>query len=228
MKKIIALFFVFVLVLLNAADFSIGETKIKLPVMPGYINSADVHPELNAHLGRLMKEQYSVPASYILTSDAEIIKKSSNKRLFEEMGYNSHVMICFLNKLANYSCRQDEFDVVKNSLKKIYSSDFKLLENKLKEQEKYISEKGKFKYNTDKIIPAGIIFENNDCIISSMVVNHKFDDDIFSQACSMGILKIKNKIFYVYVYKDFKTKKDLEYTQKNVKILVQKFFELNK
>ena len=209
MKKSVLFIACICSILLNAAEFSIGESKIKLPEMPGYINSADVHPELNAYLGRLVQAQYSVPASYILTSDAEIIKKSSNKRLFEEMGYNSHVMICFLNKLANYSCRQDEFDVVKNSLKKIYSSDFKLLENKLKEQEKYISEKGKFKYNTDKIIPAGIIFENNDCIISSMVVNHKFDDDIFSQACSMGILKIKNKIFYVYVYKDFKTKKDL-------------------
>ena len=36
-------------------------------------------------------------------------------------------------------------------MKKIYSSDFKLLENKLKEQEKYISEKGKFKYNTGSV-----------------------------------------------------------------------------
>jgi hypothetical protein len=44
----------------------------------------------------------------------------------------------------------------------------------------------------------------------------------------MGILKIKDKIFYVYVYKEFKTKKDLEYIQKNAKLLIQKIFDINK
>ena len=228
MKKSVLFIACICSILLNAAEFSIGESKIKLPEMPGYINSADVHPELNAYLGRLVQAQYSVPASYILTSDAEIIKKSANKRIFEEMGYDSHIMITILDKIANYSFKQAEFDVIKTSLKKIYSSDFKLLEKKLREQEKYISEKGKFKYNTGKIIPAGIIFENNDCIIGSMVLNHNIADSLFSQACSMGILKIKGKIFYIYVYKEFKTKKDLEYTQKNAKLLIQKIFDINK
>ena len=78
MKKSVLFIACICSILLNAAEFSIGESKIKLPEMPGYINSADVHPELNAYLGRLVQAQYSVPASYILTSDAEIIKKSTN------------------------------------------------------------------------------------------------------------------------------------------------------
>lgn len=228
MKKIFAsIFFVFVLCA-NAAEISIGKTKIKLSDFPGYINSADVHPELNAHLSRFTQDQYFVPASYILTSDAELIKNNPNKRFFEEKTYQSHIMFMYLKKLADYSVKQNEFNIIKAELKKVYASNFKQLDQKLKDVENHISSKMDGSYNIDKMIPAGIFYENDDCIIGSVVANHKFDNTVFSQVTSMAILKIKNKLLYVYVFKNFKNKNDLEYTQKNLKLLVQKIFEANK
>ena len=228
MKKFIISFAVLCTIIVNAAEFSMGDVKIKLPELPGYTNTMDVHPELHAHLCRFMQSQYSNPASYILTSDAEIIKKSSNKRLFEDKTYQSHIMVTFLKQLANYAVKQNEFDTMKTALKKVYAGDLKLLEKKIKEQEKFISDKGEFKYNTEKMIPCGISFENDDCIIGSMIANHKIEKMDFSQVSSIAILKVKNRLVYIYVFKEFKTKKDLEYTKKNAKLLVQKIFELNK
>jgi len=218
---LIAIYFLFLTSLTNAAEFTVGDEKISIPSPSGFSEISSISPETVQ-----LFEDMCPPTNRLL---AVFLTQDDVGRLIQgkATALDSYMMVHSSKKLETFSLAKYQFKEVRTATRSQYDS---LFEKHRESIDKIMGQAGQaiskridaeVALDIGDIVPLGIDFETVYSITASQLTKYsvKVDDENveYVMAGTMCTMLVKGKVIYLYVYKTYNDKSDLDWTRKTTK-----------
>lgn len=218
---LIVIYFLFLTSLTNAAEFTVGDEKISIPSPSGFSEISSISPETVQ-----LFEDMCPPTNRLL---AVFLTQDDVGRLIQgkATALDSYMMVHSSKKLETFSLAKYQFKEVRTATRSQYDS---LFEKHRESIDKIMGQAGQaiskridaeVALDIGDIVPLGIDFETVYSITASQLTKYsvKVDDENveYVMAGTMCTMLVKGKVIYLYVYKTYNDKSDLDWTRKTTK-----------
>ena len=201
----------------TAGEFKLGDKTIVIPLQEGFVNANAINAEVLKQLTQLMPKDLLIVCGYVEKKDALLIMTG------KEPDFNRYIIVATPQKTINYSVNQQDFNILKDSMRKQFDMMPELVSKSTKDFEKQASRTlsspdSKVDIKISKFIPLGIDYENDNIFTASIMVQCDIAAEgeklnIF-MAVSLSMIYVKEKILVCYVNNHYSQEDDLAYTQK--------------
>lgn len=205
----------------NAAEVTVGDEKISIPSPSGFSEISSISPETVQ-----LFEDMCPPTNRLL---AVFLSQGDVGRLIQgkATAFDSYMMVHSSKKLETFSLAKYQFKEVRTAMRSQYDS---LFEEHRESIDKIVGQAGQaiskridaeVALDIGDIVPLGIDFETASSITASQLVKYSVkvaDENVeYVMAGTVCTLLVKGKVIYLYIYKTYNDKSDLDWTRKTTK-----------
>lgn len=218
---LIAIYFLFLTSLTNAAEVTVGDEKISIPSPSGFSEISSISPETVQLFKDMCPPTNRLLAVFLSQGDVDRLIQSKATAL------DSYMMVHSSKKLETFSLAKYQFKEVRTATRSQYDS---LFEKHRESIDKIMGQAGQaiskridaeVALDIGDIVPLGIDFETASSITASQLTKYsvKVDDENveYVMAGTMCTMLVKGKVIYLYVYNTYNDKSDLDWTRKTTK-----------
>jgi len=202
----------------NAAEVTVGDEKISIPSPSGFSEISSVFPETVQLFEEMCPPNNRLLAVFLSQGDVGKLIQGETPVL------GSYMMVQSLKELETFSIAKYQFKEARKAMRSQYES---LFEKNRESIDKIMGQAGQaiskridaeVTLDIGDIVPLGIDFETASSITASQLAKYsiKVDDENVEnvKAVTMCTLLVKGKVIYLYVYKTYNDKSDLDWTRK--------------
>ena len=212
----------YILFLLTAAacfgvDVLVGNTNISIPKPAGFVSLEGVSKTTYGKMQDLTPESNRLLAGFITSKDATSLLKGGEAEL------KQYFLVQIYQEFEENTYTLNEFSELRKSIRKDQESSVMLNQDKIDALTKKGSSKLSKRFDADisfgvtGTVPLGVSSETAHSIAISLLakyetsVNHEKTETIM--AGTTVFLLVKGKLLYLYVYKQYETNSDLDWTK---------------
>lgn len=206
---------------LHAVEIKIGDTKINVPAYSGFAEISTISPENLKLFQDFCPETNRLQAAFMTQEDVGKIL------LGEIPSYDSYILVQSSRATEELVLSTNKFVEFRKILHKQWDSllqDLKTdIEDGLENASKNISKRYEIDadFQVSDIVPLSIDSETASSITVSMLAKSKAivdgQDTVITMAGTFTTFLVKGKMLFLYVYKNYKSNEDIEWTRKAAK-----------
>ena len=201
-------------------EVPLGDKKIFLPHIEDMVYASSVSQETVNYMSQTLPPDLKILEGYIGQSDAMRLNSE------QDAVFDKYIIVGTPVKALSKNVTLEEF----SHLKKYFRNRFNVL---LRTQKDVMKQFNQTKVKVDKVFPLGINYETDTALSASMVsaIKVRSSDDltikIITRVGALSLLLIKNKIIFIYVYKNYESENDLEWIKETAKKFSNEIITVN-